>query len=76
MGAKMKILLLSMWLCIGALPAFAQSVGANISVGGTSVGVSATVRGAPAPLLGLGIPSMLAVGGVLLGANLRRRKRQ
>jgi len=34
------------------------------------------VRGAPAPLLGLGIPSALAVGGVLFGAKLLRRRRR
>jgi hypothetical protein len=73
---KMKILLLSMWLCMGATSAFAQNVGANVSVGGTSVGVNATIRSAPAPLLGAGIPAALAIGGVLLGAKLLGRKRQ
>ena len=30
---------------------------------------------APAPLLGFGIPSALAIGGVLVGAKFLRRKR-
>jgi hypothetical protein len=32
-------------------------------------------RSAPAPLIGLGLPVVLAVGGVLLGAKLLKRKR-
>jgi hypothetical protein len=32
-------------------------------------------HGAPAPLVGLGIPSAVAVGGVLLGAKLLKRRR-
>jgi hypothetical protein len=34
------------------------------------------MHAAPAPLLGFGIPSALAVGGVLLGAGYLARKRR
>jgi hypothetical protein len=66
----MKLLLLGVWLCVAAMPAFAQSLSSN------NVPVpSVTTRGAPAPLVGLGIPAVLAGGGVLLGSRLLRRKR-
>jgi hypothetical protein len=74
---KMKIMLISLWLCMSAASAFAQSVGANVSVAGVSADANVRVtRGAPAPLIGLGIPAALAVGGVLFGAKFLRRRRQ
>lgn len=68
----MKKLTLITWLCLSVLPAFAQQSGNNSPSPCTAV----SCRGAPAPLLGLGIPSALAVGGVLLGAKLFRRRRR
>jgi hypothetical protein len=69
--------LLSIWLCISATAAFAADVGTNVSVGplGVSADVSLRHKGAPAPLIGLGIPAALAVGGVLLGAKFIKRRR-
>jgi hypothetical protein len=77
----MKILLFAFWLCIGAVPVFAangqgqdnNNQGQNNNNQGQHGG---GLRAAPAPLLGLGIPSALAVGGVLLGAKLWERKRR
>ena len=69
----MKILTLIAWLCLGATPAFAQQATATVTPTPCS---TCGIRGAPAPLLGFGIPSALAVGGVLLGANLLRRRRR
>ena len=63
----MKVVVLAIWMCIGAIPAFAQDTGSNPT--------PSTVRRVPAPLIGLGIPAALAVGGVLLGAGLLNRKR-
>jgi hypothetical protein len=64
----MKILLLALWLCIGAVPAFAQNQNQNQN--------QTTYRSAPAELIGVGIPTTLAVGGVLLGAWLLQRRRR
>jgi hypothetical protein len=53
-------------LCLSALPALAAC--------STAVGC---IHGAPAPIIGAGIPALLGVGGVWLGRKLlRRRKRQ
>jgi hypothetical protein len=63
----MKAVLLAIWICLLALPAFAQ------------LDDLARHRhhGAPAPIIGAGIPAALAIGGVWLGRKLlRRRKRQ
>lgn len=66
----MKRLIFALWLCVGAIPALAQnSQGQNNNSQGDH-------HAAPAPLIGAGIPVALAVGGVLAGAGLiRRRKR-
>jgi hypothetical protein len=37
---------------------------------------TAACRPAPAPLLGAGIPSAIAIGGALLGAKFWRRKKK
>ncbi len=56
--------LLTIWLCLGAATA-AQAV------------PPCTVcKGAPAPMIGAGIPAVLVVGGVLLGATLLKRWRR
>ncbi|HMD63704.1 MAG TPA: hypothetical protein VKF83_07005 [Stellaceae bacterium] len=74
---KKLILTLTIWLCIGAAPVFAVPGNGNGNGGvGNGNGNGNAKHAAPAPLLGLGIPSALAVGGVLLGANLLRRKRR
>lgn len=74
---RMKILTLIIWLCLSATPVFADAGGVpNGGVGnGNGVG-NETHEGAPAPLLGLGLPSALAVGAVLLGAKLLERRRR
>lgn len=71
-GGCMKILMLIGWLCVSAIPAFAQTATTTNACPSTA---SCGYHGAPAPLLGFGIPSGLAVGGVLLGAKLLRRWR-
>jgi hypothetical protein len=74
----MKPLILIAWLCLAAAPVFADQGGMpNGGVGnGNGIGNEKHTMGAPAPLLGLGIPSTLAVGGVLLGAKLFGRRRE
>jgi hypothetical protein len=57
----MKTLTLAMWLCFNALPVLAAPI--------------ASTRAAPAPLIGLGLPVALAVGGAILGAKLLKRRR-
>jgi hypothetical protein len=54
----MRIILGAVCFVIAATPAFAQCV---------------SCRG-PAPLLGLGIPAAVAVGGALLGARFFKKK--
>ena len=76
----MKRLTLIAWVCLSVIPAFAQgNQGGNGqgNQGGNGQGQNGGggYHGAPAPLLGLGIPSAAAVGGVLLGAKLLRRRR-
>jgi hypothetical protein len=69
----MKKLMLTAWLCLSALPAFAQNAAA---VSSACPSTASCLHSAPAPLLGLGIPSALAVGGVLLSAKFLRRWRR
>jgi hypothetical protein len=72
----MKILFLSLWMLLGAAPVFADPGGVpNGGVGNGNGNGNEKHVGAPAPLLGFGIPSALAIGGVLLGAKFLRRKR-
>jgi hypothetical protein len=73
----MKTFLLATWLCFSAVPAFADPGGVpNGGVGnGDGIG-NQQHMGAPAPLIGLGIPAALAVAGVLLGAKLLGRRRR
>jgi hypothetical protein len=72
----MKILLLSMWLCIGAAPVFANPGGVPNGGVGKGNGFGNFKHEAPAPLLGVGIPTALAVGGVLLGGKILGRRRR
>jgi hypothetical protein len=65
----MKVAFLSLWILLGALPAFADH-------GDIEHYRGHEYHGAPAPLLGLGIPSALAVGSVLFGAKLWGRRRR
>ena len=67
----MKAILLAMWLCIGVVPAFAAQNGQGQNNNQQDQGR----RGAPAPLIGLGVPAALAVGGVLLGSKLLKSRR-
>jgi hypothetical protein len=70
----MKVLLLSIWLCLGTISAFAQNNQGNNNnnQGNNNNGQH---QAAPAPLIGFGIPAALAIGGVLLGAKFLNRKR-
>jgi len=69
----MKAALLAICLCIGAMPVFAADHGhGNVSDHTGGIGRH---KPAPAPLVGLGIPVALAVGGVLFGAKFLNRKR-
>ena len=68
----MKVAFLSLWILLGTMPAFADR--GSIPNGGA--GHDHGIHGAPAPLLGFGIPSALAVGGALLAAKLLGRRRR
>jgi hypothetical protein len=54
----MRILIGTIYLVISAMPALAQESVAHV----------------PAPLLGLGIPAAVAVGGVLFGSRFFKKK--
>jgi len=68
----MKGLTLIIWLCLATVPALAQTATTSAGAPCSACGV----HGAPAPLIGLGLPAAFAVGGVLLGAKLLRRRRR
>jgi hypothetical protein len=72
------ILILALWLCMGAAPVLAVpgNGNGNGGVGNGNGNGNQKHMAAPAPILGLGIPSALAVGGVFLGGRLLRRRRQ
>jgi hypothetical protein len=73
----MKRLTLILWFCLSAVPVLADPGGVpNGGVGMGNGNGNERHMGAPAPLLGLGIPSALAVGGVLLGGKLFGRRRR
>jgi hypothetical protein len=57
----MKLLTVVIWMCLSALTA-APAQAAPVAC--------AHCFAAPAPLIGTGIPAVLVVGGVLLGATL------
>jgi hypothetical protein len=61
----MKVLLLSLWILLGAMPVFANPGGIPNGGVGNSNGNGNGLHAAPAPLLGVGIPSALVIGGVL-----------
>jgi hypothetical protein len=66
-----KAFVLAVWMVLGSAPAFASACGLFIGCQppqGYHVG-------APAPLIGMGLPGGLAVVGALLGAKLLRRKK-
>jgi hypothetical protein len=67
----------SLWILLAAAPVLAApgNGNGNGGVGNGNGNGNAKHVGAPAPLLGFGIPSALAIGGVLLGAKLLKRKR-
>ena len=71
----MKVVFLSLWMLMAAVPALADAVGIPNGGVGHSRGIGNQFHAAPAPLIGAGIPVALAVGGVLLGVKLLRRKR-
>jgi len=70
----MRALTLIVWLSLSAVPALAQSTAAVPVPCSAAAGCGH--RSAPAPLLGLGLPSTLSVGGVLLGFKLLGHKKQ
>jgi len=70
----MKALTLMMWLCLNAIPAFAQSAAA-VSTSACPSTVSC-LHAAPAPSIGVGLPAFLGVGAVLLGVMVWKRRRQ
>ena len=75
----MKVLFLSLWILFCAMPAFAHPGGERSGGFGHDRGYERNdgnrMHAAPAPLLGLGIPSAVGIGGVLMGAKLMKRKR-
>jgi hypothetical protein len=73
---KRLTLTLIIGIFIVAMPAFANPGGVPNGGVGNGNGNGNVKHAAPAPLLGLGIPSALALGGVMLGANLLRRRRR
>jgi hypothetical protein len=73
---KRLTLTLIIWLCLAAVPVFADPGGVPNGGVGNGKGNGNSLHAAPAPQIGLGIPSTLAVGGVLLGASLLRRRRR
>jgi hypothetical protein len=63
----------TVWLCLSAIPTLTQSTATTSSVWPCA---TPACRGASAPLIGFGIPAAFAVGGILLGTKLLRRRRR
>jgi hypothetical protein len=61
----MRSLTVAIWLCVNAATA-AQATPPCSACG---------IHAEPAPEMGTGIPALLVVGGVLLGATLYKRRR-
>jgi hypothetical protein len=61
-----KLVVVAMWLALSVFPVLAAP----------SPCAAVACRAAPAPLLGAGIPSAIAIGGTLLGAKFWRRKKK
>ena len=73
----MKVVFLSLWILIGTVPALADAGGTPNGGIGHDRGIgNERHMGAPAPLIGFGIQSALAVGGVFLTAKLLGRRRR
>jgi len=72
----MKVVFLSLWILLGTIPAFADRGDMPHRGHERDFHSEHHMHGAPAPLLGLGIPSALALGGVLIGAKLLGRRRR
>lgn len=73
----LRVVFISAWLVLNvSAPAFALELCLPIigCIGGGNGGGG--VHPAPAPLLGAGIPSAIAIGGTLLGARFWRRKKK
>jgi hypothetical protein len=72
----MKVALFTIWICLFAMPAFAQNNQGQNNQGQNNQGQNGqgNHRGAPAPLIGAGIPILMAAGGGLLGWKLLKRK--
>jgi hypothetical protein len=71
---KVDVFLLVTWTCLNAIPALAQNTVSTSTTPGPCA--TAACRSGPAPLIGLGFPAAVAVGGVLLGAKLLKRTRR
>jgi hypothetical protein len=63
---KVAPAILVIGLCFGSLEAFSQTA---------AISPCAACRGAPAPLIGAGVPALAAVGGGFLFFKFWRRKR-
>ncbi len=70
----MRLLAIVIWLCIGV--ATAAEAGHPPPPPPPPPPPCRTCGPAPAPLIGTGIPAVLVVGGVLLGAKVLARRRQ
>jgi hypothetical protein len=73
----LKVVFISAWLVLSAsAPAFAFELCLPIigCIGGGGGGGG--IHPAPAPLLGAGMPSAIAIGGMLLGSKFWRRRKK
>ncbi len=64
----MRSLTIAILLCIGAVMSIESADALLLPC--------TACKAAPAPAIGAGVPALLAVGGILFGANLLRRRRQ
>jgi hypothetical protein len=69
----MKLLTVVIWICLSAATAAQATTTTPVLPCATA---TCGLKAAPAPLIGTGIPAVLVVGGVLLGAKLLARRRR
>ena len=72
----MRNLTIVIWLCIGAMTGIETANAQSATTSTVLPCATAACKGAPAPSIGTGVPGVLVIGGILIGASLLMRRRR